>query len=324
MSIKVMSTPRNVDICITGKCNLKCLYCSYFSSAPEAGTDLPTDEWLKFSDELGRYGIMNITLSGGEPLCRPDIKEIIKGIVKNRMRYSILTNGTLITDGIAQFISSTKRCSTVQVSIDGSTPVTHDICRGKGNFDRAIAGLQRLLAHKVPVSVRVTIHKGNVRDLDNIAKLLLDEINLKEFSTNAASYMGLCRNNSEIVQLNIEERSLAMRSLVDLRKKYPGRISSNAGPLTDASVWKRMIDAKKEGKEPFPYGGHLTGCDGAREKLAVRHDGVIIPCQQLSNIELGRINQVDIKEVWQNHPELKRMRERSNISLKEFDYCRDC
>jgi SynChlorMet cassette radical SAM/SPASM protein ScmE len=59
-------------------------------------------------------------------------------------------------------------------------------------------------------------------------------------------------------------------------------------------------------------------------KIAVRADGVIIPCCQIPHIELGRINKNGLKEVWQNHPELKRLRARCNIPLGDFELCKRC
>jgi SynChlorMet cassette radical SAM/SPASM protein ScmE len=59
-------------------------------------------------------------------------------------------------------------------------------------------------------------------------------------------------------------------------------------------------------------------------KMGVRADGVMVPCTQLSHINLGRINQDPLREVWQHHPELTRLRERQQIPLGEFEFCRDC
>jgi SynChlorMet cassette radical SAM/SPASM protein ScmE len=267
---------------------------------------------------------MNVTLQGGEPFCRKDLPELVEGIVRNRMRFNILSNGTLITDEVAAFLASTGRCDGVQVSIDGSVPTTHDACRGEGNFLKAMRGIKSLQNHNVPVSVRVTIHRENVRDLENVARLLLEEVGLPSFSTNAASYMGLCRQNAEQVQLTAEDRTLAMDSLLNLHKKYNGRISASAGPLNEGTNWLRMEKARQEGKETIPECGHLSGCNGPMNTLAVRADGVMVPCNQMSHIELGRINEDDLQEVWKEHPELKRLRERHKISLNEFEFCQGC
>lgn len=324
MSSPTLRTPRSVDIAITGRCNLRCQYCSHFTSAGDSGPDLATGEWLAFFRELNACAVFDVTLQGGEPFLREDLGEIIAGIVQNKMRFSVLSNGTLITERMAALLASTGRCDGVQVSIDGSTPVTHDVFRGEGTFCRAISGVRQLQKYHVPVSVRVTVHRNNVRDLDEIAGLLLDEIGLPGFSTNAASFMGLCRQNSEMIQLTAEERSLAMESLLRLRRQYEGRISATAGPLAEGIAWLEMERARRLGDERMPARGFLTGCGGPMDKIAVRSDGIMVPCVQLSHIQLGRVNRDDLRTVWRNHPELHRFRERDRIPLSDFEYCRDC
>ena len=322
--MKLMRTPRSVELAITNRCNLRCNYCSHFTGAGDVGQDLPKEEWLQFFEELNRCAVMNLTLQGGEPFCRKDLPELIEGIVHNLMRFNILSNGTLVTDEMAAFLASTGRCDGVQVSIDGSVPTTHDACRGEGNFLRAMQGIKTLQKYGLPVPVRVTIHRNNVRDLENVAKFLLKEVGLPGFSTNAASYMGLCRQNVEQVQLTVEERSLAMETLLKLTEKYNGRISATAGPLAEGKAWLEMEKARKQGGQKISGLGHLSGCNGPMSQIAVRADGVMVPCIQMSHIELGRINRDSLQEIWQEHPELERLRERQRIPLSNFEFCQSC
>jgi SynChlorMet cassette radical SAM/SPASM protein ScmE len=135
-----MKTPRSVDIEITFRCNLRCRYCYFFDNPDSGYGDLPAGEWLKFIEELGRCSVMTVCLLGGEPFIRNDLPQIIEGIVRNRMRFSILTNGGLVDDNIAAFLKKTGRCDSIQVSVDGSAPETHDSCRGKGSFEAAMRG----------------------------------------------------------------------------------------------------------------------------------------------------------------------------------------
>jgi SynChlorMet cassette radical SAM/SPASM protein ScmE len=322
--MKLMRTPKSLDLEITGACNLRCRYCSHFSSEGDVDQDLATEEWLAFLDKLGRCSVLEVCLQGGEPFMREDLRQIIDGIVRNRMRFSVLTNGTLITDETAAHIASTGRCNAIQVSIDGSMEITHDAFRGRGSFGMAVAGLKTLLEHGVPATVRVTIHKRNVSDLAAVAKLLLEEIGLSSFSTNSAAHLGLCRRNREPVQLDAEEKSLAMRSLLHLTGKYEGRISASAGPLAEARMWLEMERAAAYPKVGAKSGGYLNGCGGPMTKLAVRADGVIVPCTLLPGMELGRINRDELREVWLEHPELNRFRRRSSISLRDFEFCSGC
>lgn len=322
--MKLMRTPRSVDIEITGRCNLRCKYCSHFSSPGDVSNDLPKEEWSGFFEELKRCAVTDVCLSGGEAFLREDLPEIIRSIVSNRMRFSILSNGTLITDEISAFIASTKRCNYVQVSIDGSIPITHETFRGRDSFRRAVEGVKSLQRCAVPISVRVTIHRGNVFDLENIAQLLLDEISLETFSTNSASYLGLCRKNAEQVMLTPEERTIAMETLLRLNRKYKGRISAQAGPLAEARDWLEMEEAHRKGLKSMEGRGCLTGCGGPMNTIAVRTDGVFVPCGQMPHAVLGRINRDGLEDIWQNHPELARIRQRNLIPLSDFEFCRGC
>ncbi len=322
--MKPIKTPRSVDIDITNECNLRCKYCYHFTGPGDVKEDIPTDEWLGFFEELGRCAVMDVYIGGGEPFFREDLKELIDGVVKNRMRFKLLSNGTLITDEIASYIAATGRCDSIQVSIDGGSPETHDLSRGKGNFHRAVTGINVLRRHQIPVAVRVTINRHNVRDLEEIARLLLDDIGLPSFSTNSAGPMGLCRQNQEEMELTVEDRQIAMESLLRLNKKYNGRINAQAGPLAEARQWRKMEEARREGREQMPNRGFLMACGGIMNKMAVRADGVMTPCTQMSHIELGRINRDDLIEVWQRHPELKRLRERVAIPLSTFEFCKGC
>ena len=292
----VMRTPRSVDVEITSRCNLRCRYCYYFDNPSVTYQDLPTDEWLKFFDELGRCAVMDVTLQGGEPFIRKDLPELIEGIVRNRMRFSILSNGGLIDDNIAAYIAQTGRCDSVQISVDGARPETHDVCRGKGSFEGAIRGIRILKDHDIPVTVRVTIHHYNVDDLENIAHLLLNELGLPGFSTNSAGYLGSCRKSSRELLLTTLDREAAMETLLRLSERYQGRISAMAGPLAEARRWRRMEEACSEGAPQFPDRGYLTGCGCPSNKIAVRADGAIIPCCMLAHLELGRINHDSLAE----------------------------
>lgn len=320
----VMRTPRELDLEITARCNLRCTYCYFFDNPAVEYGDLPAEEWLQFFEECGRLGVMRLTLAGGEPFMRKDLRTLIQGIVQNRMRFSILSNGGLITEDLAASIAGTGRCDYVQVSVDGSRPEIHDICRGAGSFDRAVRGIHILQRRRVPVTVRVTIHRHNVDDLENTAHFLLDDLGLPAFSTNAAGYIGSCLHNAGRVLLTLEQRQEAMKILTRLSQRYNGRITASAGPLVEAIMWNQMDEAARHGAPPFSHGGRLTGCGCHSSKMAVRADGAMVICSMLAHTVLGRINEDSLLDVWQSSQSLNRMRRRHTIPLRCFDSCQGC
>lgn len=321
---KVMHAPRDLDIEITSRCNLRCRYCYFFNNPAVEYRDLSTEEWLKFFNELGSLGVMRVSLAGGEPFIREDLSVLLEGIVCNRMRFSLLSNGVLINDGIASFIASTGRCESIQVSVDGSCAKIHDSCRGQGSFDGAIRGIRTLQRHRINVTVRVTIHRYNIGDLENIAHFLLNELGLPGFSTNSAGYLGTCCKNADDLLLNIEERKQAIATLLCLTKKYNERISAQAGPLADGRMSRRMEEARAGGKPAFHNGGHLTGCGCPSNKISVSADGTIVPCNMLAHVKLGRINHDSLAEVWKNSLALNQLRNRRTIPLTNFKFCVGC
>jgi SynChlorMet cassette radical SAM/SPASM protein ScmE len=321
---KIMRMPRELDIELTAKCNLRCKYCYFFENENLEYTDLSTQEWTQFFDELGSIGVMKVTLAGGEPFFRSDLKELIDSVVKNRMRFALLSNGGLITDDIAAYIKKSGRCDSVQISLDGSCAAIHDIGRGKGSFVGAIRGLEILRKHDINTPVRFTIHHFNVDDLEDAAKFLLEDLGLKMFSTNSAGYFGNCRKNAEEIMLTHADRIKAMKTLVDLNKKYDGRISAAAGPLADAKYFGKMQKASDENAPPFKKGGHLMACGCYNNKLSIRCDGGISPCNMLPNINLGFINKDKIMDIWQNSIALNELRQREKIELSSFEFCKSC
>jgi SynChlorMet cassette radical SAM/SPASM protein ScmE len=321
--MKVMAVPRHLDIEITTKCNLRCSYCSHFSSEGDVAADLPKEAWFTFFEELKGFGLMDVTLSGGEPLSRKDIKDIILRIIECRMRFSILTNGTLITDDLAKFLRSTNRLDSIQVSIDGVSGDTHDVYRGVGSLDDALGGIRNLQKNDITPTVRVTLHDRNVDTIEDIAEFLLHSLQLPSFSTNAAFGTGMCKLGQDIT-LSTEQYSRAMQKLQKLSSRYPGRIHAQAGPLADARAWGAMQAAADTGAAPFDNSGKLTGCGCVFSKLAVRADGAIVPCNLMGGMVLGHINRDSLLDIWKNHRILQEFRGRNEIALSEFEFCNDC
>lgn len=320
------SAPVEMDIAITGRCNLRCRYC-YYADEMTARGDLPAERWLAFFEELGRLAVQRIYLTGGEAFTRPDLFELIDGIIANRMRYAILTNGTLITEELlARFDQGKrrKRLDYIQVSIDGSRAEVHDRSR-PDSFERAIRGLRLLVRAGFVAPVRVTVNRYNVDDLEETARLLLEEIGVPMLSTNEAFPCGIImEQHDEQLILTPAQRRQAMRTLVELAARYGDRIRASAGPLALARQLQQAEEGLAAGRSGMPGRGTLSACHCVFGKLAVHHDGTIVPCHLLGSLHLGHVGSDDLREVWLHHPTLDALRQRHNIPLSTLDTCRDC
>lgn len=324
---RIEEAPRDIDLSLTGKCNLHCHYC-FYADEMVGRNDLSVERWVTFFNELKDLAVRNVTLSGGEVFMRPDLFELIDAVIDARLSYGILTNGTLITERtIEEFMRGQRRqrLNTIQVSIDGSCADVHDKSRGKGSFEKAIRGLRLLKDNGFPVTVRVTVNRHNVDDLENTATLLLEDLGLPSFSTNDAMAMGAGCAQQKSIGLLPEQRAIAMRNLVELEKKYKDRIKASAGSLALHRMFSEMEIVRANGISTRGLRmGHLSACGCMFLKLAVHHDGMIAPCNMLAKASLGTIGDTSISSIWQDHPLLKEMRERKKIRMKDLDACKDC
>ena len=317
--------PVSIDVSLTGRCNLKCRYC-FYNDEMVALADLPTERWLDFFQEAGALGVQRLTLSGGELFTRQDLFTLIDGVIENRMRYSILTNGTLITEAVIAAFEQGKRrlrLDSIQVSIDGSCADVHNKSRPPDSFDKALNGLRRLHQAGFPVTVRVTINHHNVDDLENIAALLLDDVGLPGFSTNEASQMGTARCHGQDVVLTEAERARARSVLTRLVEKYDNRISATAGPLAMAQHFADIDKRLAHGETGMDNCGSLSSCGGVFTKMAVLHDGSLVPCNMLPTLTMGVIGTTSLQEAWRHHPAINVVRQRREIALKSLPGCRD-
>ncbi len=321
-----LPAPRSVSVSITGKCNLKCKYC-FYAKEMIGLQDLPTAVWLKFFKQLAEIGVMAVSLTGGEALLRPDIFELIDGIIANRMRYNILSNGTLIDENLLNKFGQGKRrlrLDYIQVSIDGSRAEIHDQSRPH-SFDRAIRGLRLLKDTGFPIAVRTTINRANLHDLENIAKLLLEDIGLKSFATNEAMPIGSgCRSDVDMA-LTSRQKMEAMSTIGRLQRRYPGRLNAQAGPQAKRRMYAEMVHAHRTGEMARSWKmGYLTACGCVFSRIDILHDGSIVPCCMLPELVLGNIASDPLRDIWQNHPSLIALRERRNISMNAVVGCEDC
>lgn len=129
---------------VTHRCNLRCRHC-YASAGKALDDELTTEEALDLFDRLAKLGVAVIAFSGGEPLSRPDILQLISHARDQGIYVALATNGTLITPKRAEELRKAG-AEYVQISIDGADAKTHDEFRGiPGAFDRTIEGVKMLL-----------------------------------------------------------------------------------------------------------------------------------------------------------------------------------
>jgi 12,18-didecarboxysiroheme deacetylase len=156
---------------VTRACNLKCIHCYAQATYGPAPDELSHAEGLALLQDLKDFGVPVVLFSGGEPLMRPDLFDLIERTVSLGMRAVISTNGTLITPEVAARLQ-TFGLSYVGISLDGMEP-THDKFRGQpGAFAAAMAGVANCQAVGLKVGLRFTINRLNYQEVPAIFDLV--------------------------------------------------------------------------------------------------------------------------------------------------------
>lgn len=321
-STPLLQAPVSLILELTSKCNLRCVYCFHFDSVTEYCKDLPTEEWLQFIEELQSLSILEVSLSGGEPFSRPDFMTICRKVAESNIRYTILSNGTMITEDHARELADIGR-GKVQVSLDGIDEI-NDAGRGKGTFQAAVRGIRNLIKYHVPVYPRVTISHHNIGHLEETADFIFNDLGLDFFATGGAVVNESNSKNPFQIELTIDDVAQSIMEHRRVMSKYPGkRIGAVSVPMGVWNTWRKMLWAEKENRNIRGGGCHAT-CGGVYTRLGVRPDGGIVPCTSFPDKVLGYINRDKLKDVWQSAQFLNELRALRHKPITDYDRCREC
>lgn len=158
--------PYTVTINATSKCNFKCGMCFRMRFDRE-GEELETHHFYNILDEMSRYKIQDLGLSGGEPFMRGDLTDIIEYANERHIRVNITTNGALVTKNkLTKIIQSGMNSFTI--SIDASNPEINDNLRDHQAYQKAISALELIrelrseLGVKCPTAISTVISGLNI------------------------------------------------------------------------------------------------------------------------------------------------------------------
>ena len=264
--------PRDVHLETTYRCNLKCYHCYLEPCLNEPQSDeLSTAEITGILKQLFEMGVFYISLSGGEPLCRPDIFNIMNYAREQGLFFGLKTNGTLITESVADKLQELNTVS-VDISIYGATSKTHETVTGvAGSFNKSIQAIRFLRERKIRTSVRTTVMKCNfeeIDDIENLAKRLG-----VTFRPDPMIYPKVGQKSDSAADIRIDNDQL--RTLVKVRNWASDEIA-----VTSENDLKR----------------HLI-CGAGRSLCAISPQGEVFPCT-LWRIPLGNVRQRTFKNIW--------------------------
>lgn len=160
---------------IAGSCNLACKHCwisPEFKKNPKGGKFVKPEYIRSAIKQAKPLGLNSVKLTGGEPLLHPQFKEILSIIREENLSSPIETNGVLIDEEMAEFLSANKRKPFVSISIDGSKAKTHEDLRGvKGCFKKSVNAVKYLVRKGIRPQIICSLHEGNISEIDEVVEM---------------------------------------------------------------------------------------------------------------------------------------------------------
>lgn len=156
---------------LTARCNLDCRMCYIHKreNDPAAQKDeLSAQRWLALAEDCSKAGLLHLLLTGGEPLLRPDFKEIYTGCRRLGLMVSVNTNATLIDDRMAAFFAA-EPPTRVNITLYGASAKTYETLCGDGSaYDRAVNAILALQSAGVLVKLNFSVTPYNYEDAEKI------------------------------------------------------------------------------------------------------------------------------------------------------------
>jgi radical SAM protein with 4Fe4S-binding SPASM domain len=290
---------------VTLRCNARCLHC-YSEAAPGLlhPMELTTEEAIGVIDQLADAGLLVLAFSGGEPLLRKDIFQLIDHAVERGLVVQVATNGALVSERLADRLQHSG-VRGVTVSLDGATAATHDHFRQfPGLFKRTLRAIRLLSERGLRVVVSftpTTLNYQEGRDVVALAHSLgAGAANLSEFVPAGRGTRDLC--------LPPETLRDVILDWIAMQREYAGRMQI---------IWH---DCRVALLVPPEERDLYSGCGAGKLTARIKVDGTVTPCVFLPNIA-GNLRRTPFTEIWRDSPLLATFRDRNAIHSGNCGTC---
>lgn len=315
--INKLKAPLSVQFELTYECNNDCLFCYNVWKDPSMAQEwkprlLSSEEIRQIIQQLKKEGVFRISFTGGEPTLHPDFIEILEFCTSIGMRPDFVTNANRITPEFAQKVKAAG-INHVQVSLHGSHRELHEtLTQVNGSFEKAIHGIQNLIAQGVKVNVNMTVNKQNMFDMFETASLA-KQLGAFSFTFTRFVYSGAGTEQQETLGLLRDDQDalVDMLTRIDRELGFDTRILT---PIPFCSI-----------KEPHQVANKMSRCDGGITWCVISPSGQVRTCTNAEEIA-GDLKQQSIRDIWQNSPQFMRCQNLEHIpdectTCEAFFYC---
>ncbi len=277
----------------TNACNMFCAHC-YREAGCKAAEELSTDEAKKLLREIAKAGFKIMIFSGGEPMMRPDIVELVQYATNLGLFPVFGTNGTLITPELAEKLKAAGTRG-VGISLDSLDKAKHDKFRSfPGGWDGAVRGMKNCLDAGIPFQIHMTVMDWNQNEIEDMVDFA------ESIGAHAVHFFFLVPTGRA---KTIEEESLRAEQYEDVLTRIMKKQTTTKLELKPTCAPQFLRIADQLGVKTRFHRGCLAGLS----YCIISPRGKVQPCAYL-NMELGNVRETPFDEIWANNEVLKKLR----------------
>ncbi|MDO4935516.1 MAG: radical SAM protein [Phascolarctobacterium sp.] len=286
---------------LTSKCNERCVHCyiPHETKNNEIDYDLLVDIIAQCRD----MGVMNIVLSGGEPMLYPYFSDVLKKIKDYDMNVVVLSNLTLLDDKIIQTLQY-KHTTCVNVSLYSMEAGIHEsITMLKGSFEKTKNNILKLIDNNIPVRINCPIMKQNK---DNFVEVM--RWGYQHKCSVKVDYLMMAKKDGTLDNLSNRLSSQELRNVMK-------NIINN-----DEDLQCKIRNGNKKISKPVCLDTQAL-CGVGLTTLSMDSQGNIYPCVGWQKCNCGNVKETALKDIWEHSKELNYLRK---LRFGDFVECRNC
>ena len=320
---------------LTYRCNLACEHCYLDAGGTplvEADnfadrSELDTEECFRVIDEIAEFAPECLTiLTGGEPLLRRDILDIVRRASERELWVVVGTNGVSITENLARRLADAGARG-LSLSLDALDADRHDRFRKvRGAWRNTVGGAEILHRTGLPFIVQTTVGSHNLGELDAIADFAYERLAAKVWNLYFLVPTGRGQFVSDITPEQYDE---VLASLYRIQKKYERRMLVNA--KCAPHYIKTVLENGGAGIDPIPtdaesgtpasgpglpqirtYSGGAGGCPAGTHYMGIRPNGDVTPCPYLP-VFAGTLRSASLADLWTTSELFTEIRRRTSL-----------
>lgn len=289
---------------MTQACDLTCLHCRASAQPLRNPAELTTEEARLLLDQVADLNPGVLVLSGGDPMKRPDVYELVRYGAGRGIRMAMTPSVTpLLTDQAICRLAA-EGLQRIAFSLDGSCAAIHDSFRGvPGSFDRTLRVMDIARGAGLPVQINTTVSRHNLEDLPAMAELLAGS-DIELWSVFFLVPVGRGQADQRITP---EEYERVFELLWSFRQRVPFEVKSTEAPHYRRFVLQKLKEQRQAGEDPARFRYSSMNVNDGRGFVFISHTGEVYPSGFLP-VLAGNVRDSTLTELYRNTPIMKDMR----------------